>query len=149
MNQITVQIKMLDHALDLPLPSYESEGASGMDVRAAVDDFIIITEGQTSIISTGVSVAIPPGYEIQCRSRSGLAAKSGIFVLNSPGTIDADYRGEIKVILNNTSQNPFTIKRSDRIAQLVLVPVVQVVWSEVTELASTDRGVEGFGSTGV
>lgn len=120
-----------------------------MDIRANLEEDLKLLPLQTKIIPTGIYVDIPKGYEIQIRSRSGLAAKNSIFVLNSPGTIDADYRGEIKVILNNLSTDTFTIKNGDRIAQMVVVPVVQVILTEVETLSETDRGDGGFGSTGV
>lgn len=132
-----------------PLPKYETELSSGMDIRANLEEDIEILPSQTKIIPTGIYVDIPKGYEIQIRSRSGLAAKNSIFVLNSPGTIDADYRGEIKVILHNLSTDTFTVKNNDRIAQMVLAPVVQAILTEVKTLNETNRGDGGFGSTGV
>ena len=139
-------------------PSYESPGAAGMDIRAFYSftcegaigpAYCMLRAGKTLIIPTGIYVQIPQGYEIQVRSRSGLAAKNGIFVLNSPGTIDSDYRGEIKVILKNTSSEDFKISSGDRIAQLVVAPVVQAELVNVDTLDETERGVGGFGSTGV
>lgn len=136
-------------------PSYETPGAAGMDIRANIPQVVpgqtvkIISPGCGTMVETGVYVQIPKGYEIQVRSRSGLAAKSGVFVLNSPGTIDSDYRGEIKVILFNTGSFDFTINHGDRIAQLVVAPVVQAEMVNVDTLDETERGAGGFGSTGV
>lgn len=131
-----------------PLPKYETISSAGLDLRANLLESILVLPGETTIVPTGLFVAIPQGYEIQIRPRSGLAAKHGITVLNSPGTIDSDYRGEIKVILINHSNSVFDINNSDRIAQAVLKQVEQIEWEEVTELSSTDRGVGGFGHTG-
>lgn len=128
------------------LPKYETAGSSGMDVRSNED--CTIDAGQWKAVSTGLFPEIPNGYEIQVRSRSGLAAKNGIFVLNSPGTVDSDYRGEIKIILANMSQVPFAISKGDRIAQLVLSPVVKAEVKEVDIISETQRGAGGFGSTG-
>lgn len=150
MNKVTVSVRPLAHFEGLDLPSYETIGSAGMDVRAAVsqEDPILLQAGERAMIPTGLSVAIPQGYEIQVRPRSGLAAKHGLTCLNTPGTIDSDYRGEIKVILINLGQDAFTIKRGERIAQLVLAPVTQLAWQEVDALDETDRGAGGFGSTG-
>ncbi len=130
----------------LALPAYTTSGAAGMDVLAAED--CVIAPGQRHAVATGLAVAIPQGYEIQVRPRSGLALKHGITVPNTPGTIDSDYRGELKVILINHGAGDFTIQRGDRIAQLVLAPVTQAAWEEVGELDTTTRGAGGFGSTG-
>lgn len=143
---IPVQVKRLPHGEGLPLPAYATAGAAGMDVVAAED--VTIACGARHAVATGLALAIPEGYEIQVRPRSGLALKHGITVPNTPGTIDSDYRGELKVILINHGSEPFVIQRGDRVAQLVLAPVVQAVWDEVAELGATTRGEGGFGSTG-
>ena len=134
---------------DVALPKYETEGSSGLDLAANVDKQIKILPGKSEIISTGLAVAIPKNFEIQIRPRSGLAAKSQISVLNTPGTIDADYRGELKVILINLSDRVFVVEKGLRIAQMVLCPVVKATLKEVTELENTERGTGGFGSTGI
>ena len=131
-----------------PLPEYATIGASGMDVRANIDNPMVLQPSERVLVPTGLSVEIPLGYEIQVRPRSGLAIKQGITCLNTPGTIDADYRGEIKVILINLSKEPQTIQPGDRIAQLVLQKVEQIKWVPVSELADSERGAGGFGSTG-
>tara|TARA_B100000767_G_scaffold194633_1_gene181651 strand:+ start:99 stop:539 length:441 start_codon:yes stop_codon:yes gene_type:complete len=133
----------------IPLPKYETEGASGMDLAANIDQVVEIEPGKSAIIPTGLSVSIPKNYEIQIRPRSGLAAKNQISVLNTPGTIDADYRGELKVILINLSEKKFKIEKGLRIAQMVLCPVIKAVLKEVDELEETERGSDGFGSTGI
>jgi dUTP pyrophosphatase len=143
-----VRVARLPHAAGLPLPSYESAGAAGMDLRAAVEDPVVLEPGARSAVPTGLMIALPPGYEGQVRPRSGLALRQGVTALNSPGTIDADYRGEVKVILINHGTAPVTIARGDRIAQLVVAPVVQTQWAEVASLDLTERGEGGFGSTG-
>ncbi|MDZ4277303.1 MAG: dUTP diphosphatase [Erythrobacter sp.] len=143
---VFVEVKRLPHGEGLPLPAYATSGAAGMDVVSAED--VVITPGARHAVATGLAVAIPQGFEIQVRPRSGLALKHGITVPNTPGTIDSDYRGELKVILINLGNEPFTVQRGDRVAQLVLAPVVQAAWDEVTELDATDRGAGGFGSTG-
>lgn len=150
MSNITVYVRPLPHFAGLDLPVYETSGSAGMDVRAAVpeDAPVTLACGARAMVETGLSVAIPEGYEIQIRPRSGLAAKHGLTCLNTPGTIDSDYRGEIKVILINLGAEPFTIRRGERIAQLVLAPVTRLAWSEVAELGTTERGAGGFGSTG-
>ena len=147
----TVPIVRLPHAEGIPLPAYETEHAAGMDLRAAVpdDEPLVLKPGARFPVPTGLSMAIPVGFEGQVRPRSGLAAKQGVTCLNTPGTIDADYRGEVKVILINLGQEPVTIRRGDRIAQLVIAPVVQAEWEEVDALDETARGAGGFGSTGV
>ena len=134
---------------DIPLPVYETEGSAGMDIRAAVNEDIIIEPGAIELISTGFAVAIPKGYEIQVRPRSGLAVKNGITLINSPGTIDSDYRGEVKVPLINHGTRSYVVHRGARIAQMVLASVVRVDILEVVELESTMRGAGGFGHTGV
>ena len=142
-----VLIKRLSKNIELP--KYETNGSSGMDLSANIEKQIKIEPGKTSIIPTGISVSIPKNFEIQIRSRSGLAAKSHISVLNSPGTIDADYRGELKVILINFSNKTFVVDRGTRIAQMVLCPIVKAKFKEVDNLDNTDRGAGGFGSTGL
>ena len=141
-----VLIKRLSKNIELP--KYETNGSSGMDLSANIEKQIKIEPGKTSIIPTGISVSIPKNFEIQIRSRSGLAAKSQISVLNSPGTIDADYRGELKVILINLGNKTFVVERGARIAQMVLCPIVKAKFKEVDSLDDTDRGASGFGSTG-
>lgn len=150
MTEITVAVRPLPHFEGLDLPVYETLGAAGMDVRAAVaqDEPLVLNPGEKTMVPTGLSVAIPQGYEIQMRPRSGLAAKHGITCLNSPGTIDSDYRGELKVILINHGQDAFTIARGERIGQMLLAPVTRLVWKQVETLDETDRGAGGFGSTG-
>ena len=143
---IAVKLKRLPHGAGLPLPAYATAGAAGMDVVSAED--VTIAPGVRHAVATGLTMAVPEGYEIQVRPRSGLALKHGITVPNTPGTIDSDYRGELKVILINLSAEPFAVQRGDRVAQLVLAPVVQAAWDEVAELDATDRGTGGFGSTG-
>jgi dUTP pyrophosphatase len=144
--RIPVLIKRLPHSHGLDLPAYATAGAAGMDVVSAEN--LILRPGMRHAVATGFAVAIPPGYEIQVRPRSGLALKHGISVPNTPGTVDSDYRGEVKVILINHSQDNFTIERGDRIAQLVVSPVTLASWAEVDELDATARGTGGFGSTG-
>ena len=147
MNELVkVELKRLGHGEGLPLPAYATQGAAGMDIVSAEN--VTLSPGERHPVATGLSVAIPLGYEIQVRPRSGLALKHGIAVPNTPGTIDSDYRGELKVILINHGTESFVIERGDRVAQLVLAPVVQAVWDEVEELDSTGRGAGGFGSTG-
>ena len=150
MTDVTVTVRPLPHFEGLDLPAYETLGAAGMDVRAAVpkDEPIMLVPGTRTMVPTGLSVAIPQGYEIQMRPRSGLAAKHGITCLNTPGTIDSDYRGELKVILINHGREAFTITRGERIGQMVLAPVTRLTWQEVSSLDETERGSGGFGSTG-
>ncbi len=150
MTDITVAVRPLPHFEGLDLPAYETLGAAGMDVRAAVDEDapIVLEPGTRAMVPTGLSVAIPQGYEIQMRPRSGLAAKHGITCLNSPGTIDSDYRGELKVILINHGPEAFTIARGERIGQMLLAPVTRLAWQVVESLDETERGSGGFGSTG-
>ena len=143
---VSVAIRRLDHAEGLPLPAYASEGAAGMDVVAAED--VTLAPGGRHAVATGFAFAIPPGYEVQVRPRSGLALKHGITVPNTPGTIDSDYRGEVKVILLNHGTEPFAVVRGERIAQLVLAPVTRAEWEERSDLDETVRGAGGFGSTG-
>ena len=145
---IPVQVRRLPHAEGLPLPSYATEGAAGVDLLAAVATPLVIPPGGRALVPTGLCLAIPPGYEIQVRPRSGLALKHGITLPNTPGTIDEDYRGELGVILLNTGAEPFTVERGARIAQAVLAPVVRLAWEEVEALPPSARGTGGFGSTG-
>ena len=145
---IRVSVKRLPHNEDLPLPSYESASAAGMDLPAAVTADIPLQPGAQNLIATGLAIAIPDGFEAQIRPRSGLAARNGVTVLNTPGTVDADYRGEVKVILVNLGNEPFTVTRGMRIAQMVIAPVVQATMEQVDELPETARGAGGFGSTG-
>ncbi|HMO43113.1 MAG TPA: dUTP diphosphatase [Phenylobacterium sp.] len=146
----TLKITRLAHNADLPLPAYETALAAGMDLRAAVpaEAPVVLRPMERAMIPTGLAMALPAGFEGQVRPRSGLAPKSGITCLNSPGTVDADYRGEMKVILINLGEEDFTIRRGDRIAQLVIAPVIQAAWDEVDALDETARGSGGFGSTG-
>ena len=146
----TVPIVRLPHGEGLPLPAYETAQAAGMDLRAAVpdDEPLTLRPGSRFPVPTGLAFALPPGFEGQVRPRSGLAFKHGVTCLNTPGTVDADYRGEVKVILINLGEEDFVIRRGERIAQLVIAPVVQATWAEVESLEDTARGVGGFGSTG-
>ena len=145
-----IAIRRLPHAKGLPLPAYETPGSAGMDLRAAVaeDEPLVLKPGARLLAPTGLAMAIPQGYEVQVRPRSGLAAKAGVTCLNTPGTIDSDYRGEVKVILINLGAEDFVIRRGDRIAQMVVAPVAQADWVEVDDLDETARGAGGFGSTG-
>lgn len=147
MPKVALKIKKLAHFKGV-LPIYQSALASGFDVRAQIDHPILLKPGERTLVPTGLSFEIPPGYEIQSRPRSGLAAKNGISIANTPGTIDADYRGEVKIILINLGSEPFEIKDQERVGQLILAPVVQAVFELVEELSDTERGVGGFGSTG-
>ena len=146
---VPVRVRRLAHNPDLPLPAYATMGAAGMDLLAAVAEPVTIAPGQRTLIPTGLAIALPPGYELQIRPRSGLALRNGIVLPNSPGTIDEDYRGEIQVIVLNTGADPFVVERGARIAQGVLAPVVRAGWEEVAELDTTARNEGGFGSTGV
>ncbi len=143
---IHIQVKRLAHGAGLPLPAYATEQAAGLDVVSSEE--LVLAPGRRHAVSTGFAIAIPDGYEVQVRPRSGLAFKHGIIVVNAPGTIDSDYRGEVKVILANLGEEDFPIKRGDRIAQLVPAPVLRARFSEVEDLDSTARGAGGFGSTG-
>lgn len=145
---VSIPLKIWDHAKDLPLPHYATALAAGMDLVAAIDADIILKPLERCMVPTGLSIALPAGYEAQVRPRSGLAAKNGITVLNSPGTVDADYRGEIKAILVNLSNDEFKIERGMRIAQMVIAKHEQASWDVVAELDETARGAGGFGSTG-
>jgi dUTP pyrophosphatase len=145
-DNVPLLVKRLPGNEDLPLPAYATDGAAGMDVVAAED--VDLAPGARHAVATGIALAIPHGYEIQVRPRSGLALKHGVTVANAPGTIDSDYRGEVKAILINLGAEPFAIRRGDRVAQLVLAPVTRGTWLEVETLDDTARGTGGFGSTG-
>lgn len=149
MEPIPIKIKKLEHYTDLPMPDYASEGASGMDLRACIDQTVRLAPGDIRLIPTGLAVAIPQGYEAQIRPRSGLALHHGIGMLNAPGTIDSDYRGEVGIILVNWGSHPFTISRGDRIAQMVIAKVVKANLMAVEDLDDTVRGTGGFGHSGV
>lgn len=146
---LAIAIQRLAHNPDLDLPSYETAGAAGMDLRAAISEAVTLQPGERRLIPTGLAIALPMGYEAQVRPRSGLALKAGITCLNSPGTVDSDYRGELSVILINLGAEPFTLRRGDRIAQMVIATHERVKWGEVTQLPPSARGQGGFGSTGV
>ena len=143
-----LRVTRLEHGADLPLPRYETEFSAGLDLRAALEEELAVGPGERVVIPTGLRIEIPPGFEGQVRPRSGLAMKFGLTVLNAPGTIDADYRGEVKVLLVNLGQNAHVLERGDRVAQLVIAPVTRVVLEQVAELSETERGEGGFGSTG-
>ena len=146
--EIAVAIQMLPHGEGLEIPAYATSGAAGCDLRAAIEADLVIAPGGRSLVPTGVAVAIPPGYEGQVRMRSGLALRGGLALLNAPGTIDSDYRGEIRVILANLGSEPVALKRGDRVAQLVFAPVVRARFEKVSELPASERKDGGFGSTG-
>jgi dUTP pyrophosphatase len=146
--EVAVAIRRLGHALEGPLPAYETRHSAGLDLAAAVADEMVIGPGARALVPTGLAVALPDGFEAQVRPRSGLALTHGVTVLNSPGTIDADYRGEIGVVLVNHGDEPFIVRRGMRIAQLVLAPVSRLAWREVPALPDSARGAGGFGSTG-
>ena len=148
MNTVEVKVIRLPHGADLPLPEYHSTQAAGLDLLAAVPADMIIQPGQRALVPTGIAIALPPGSEAQVRPRSGMAARHGVTVLNTPGTVDADYRGEIQVILINLGEAPYVVQRGARIAQLVIAPVLRAKLSESQDLADTQRGGGGFGSTG-
>jgi dUTP pyrophosphatase len=145
---VGVHIQRLPHGAGLPLPSYATAGAAGMDLLAAIDQPVIIAPAGRALIPTGIAIALPAGFEMQIRPRSGLALKHGITLPNTPGTIDEDYRGEIQVIMLNAGDESFTVTRGMRIAQAVLAPVFRAAWTEVENLGETERGAGGFGSTG-
>ena len=145
---VSVAVKSLPQNADLPLPEYESVAASGMDLPAAIESDLIIKPGERQLVPTGLAIALPEGYEAQIRPRSGLALRNGVTILNTPGTIDSDYRGEVKVILVNFSNCNFIIQRGMRIAQMVIAPVLQVSLMDVDVLPETTRGEDGFGATG-
>jgi dUTP pyrophosphatase len=146
--ELGVEIQVLSHGEGLPLPAYATEGSAGMDLRAAVDKPVVLEPGRRALVPTGLRIALPEGYEAQVRPRSGLATKLGITVINAPGTVDSDYRGEVRVGLINLSDEAHTIQRGDRIAQMVIAPVMRVAWQPVPSLDGTERGAGGFGSTG-
>lgn len=148
MSEVKIKLMPLEHAVGLQLPTYATEKSAGMDLSAALEEAIEIGPGDRALIPTGLAIALPKDHEAQIRPRSGLALKHGITVLNAPGTIDADYRGEIKVILINHGKEPFTIERGMRIAQMVVEKFEHVNWDVVKDLDATDRGEGGFGSTG-
>ena len=148
MTAVNVTVQRLPHGAGLPLPEYATAGSAGLDLLAAIADPLTLAPGARILVPTGLAIALPQGYEAQVRPRSGLALKSGITVLNSPGTVDADYRGEIGVILANMGAEPFAISRGMRIAQMVVAPVAQIAWNEASELPDTARGAGGYGSTG-
>lgn len=145
---VPVAVHRLPHAIEGPLPNYETELSAGVDLTAAVDASIDIAPGTRTLVPTGLAIALPPGFEAQVRPRSGLALRHGVTLVNTPGTIDADYRGEIGVVLINHGDEPFTIKRGMRIAQMVVAPVSRLAWQETDQLPETARGDGGFGSTG-
>lgn len=149
MSDLAIAVKKLPHGQDLPLPSYATEHAAGMDLLAAVEASLTLTPGARALIPTGLAIALPAGFEAQVRPRSGLALKNGVTVLNAPGTVDADYRGEVGVILANLGDEDFMVERGMRIAQMVIAPVSSARWAEQAELDDTDRGGGGFGSTGL
>ena len=148
MSEIPVSIRQLPNGEGLPLPAYATAQSSGLDLAAALSDDVVIGPGEHAVVPTGVAIALPDGFEAQVRPRSGLAAKHAVTVLNSPGTIDTDYRGEIRVVLANHGAASFTVIRGMRIAQLVIAPVSRIVWNEVDALTDSPRGEGGFGSTG-
>ena len=148
MQTVAVAIRRLAHNQGLPLPAYETQQSAGMDLPAAVTDEVVLHPGERTLIPTGLQIALPAGYEAQIRPRSGLAVRDGITVLNTPGTIDTDYRGEIKVVLVNLGRAPFTVTRGMRIAQMVVQPVVRAQFIEMETLPDSGRGAGGFGSTG-
>lgn len=148
MTRLRVPVERLPHGRDLPLPRYMSPGASGLDLLAAVEEPVALAPGERRLVPTGLRIALPPGFEGQVRPRSGLALRHGVTLLNSPGTIDADYRGEVAVVLVNLGHEPFTVNRGERIAQLVVAPVARAEWDEDEGLDATERGAGGFGHTG-
>jgi len=148
MASVNVDIVMLPHAADIPMPEYATAHSAGMDLRAAITEAITLTPGERRLIPTGIAIALPTGYEAQVRPRSGLALKHGIGMVNAPGTIDSDYRGEVGVLLVNLGQHDFVISRGDRIAQLVIASYTRVTWVKQDSLDETERGTGGFGHTG-
>ena len=146
---LKVKVKQLPHGADIPLPKYMSEHAAGMDLFAAVSGELVIPSGEWKLVPTGLAIALPEGFEAQVRPRSGLALKQGVSILNTPGTVDADYRGEVGVILMNHGKTDLVIKRGDRIAQMIINKIERIEFEEVEELPSTERGAGGFGHTGV
>jgi dUTP pyrophosphatase len=148
MEQVRVAIERLDGSQDLPLPRYMTDHAAGMDLVAAVKSELTIPPGERALVATGIAIALPEGYEAQIRPRSGLALRSGVTLVNTPGTIDADYRGEIQIIMINHGAEPFLVRRGDRIAQMIVAPVCRVQWDLKAALPSSARGSGGFGHTG-
>jgi dUTP pyrophosphatase len=146
---VPVRVERLPHGADLDLPAYGSAEAAGCDLLAALAAPLTLAPGESAIVPTGLKIALPPGYELQVRPRSGLAAKHGVTVLNTPGTVDSDYRGEVGVVLINHGRGDFTVERGMRIAQAVLAPVLHIAWEPVADLDQTERGAGGFGSTGL
>ena len=149
MSAVKVDVVQLPHAADLPLPEYATVKSAAVDLLAAVTKDVVLTPGARTLIPTGLAIALPDGYEAQVRPRSGLALKNGITLLNTPGTIDADYRGEIGIILTNLGEEDFTVERGMRIAQMLIAPVTRLTWNAVSSLDKSERGSGGFGSTGV
>lgn len=149
-DKLTIRCTQLPHGADLPLPVYETSGAAGMDLMAAIPqgEDIVLAPGERRLVPTGLSIAVPPGYEAQIRPRSGLALRHGISVVNAPGTVDSDYRGEVSILLINLGSDPFTIQRGERIGQMIIAAYTQAEWEPVTELDETARGAGGYGSTG-
>ncbi|EKE71531.1 MULTISPECIES: dUTP diphosphatase [Oceanibaculum] len=145
---IALPVRILPHGEGLALPAYQTADSAGLDLVAAVEAEMVLQPGERALVPTGLAIALPSGYEAQIRPRSGLAFKHGLTVLNSPGTVDADYRGEVKVLMINLGQEPFAVKRGERIAQMVVAPVTQIAWQPVADLDETARGAGGFGSTG-
>ncbi|KZD12898.1 dUTP diphosphatase [Oceanibaculum pacificum] len=145
---LPVSVRTLPHGEGLALPAYQTEHSAGLDLVAAVAEEVVLAPGARALVPTGLTIALPAGFEAQIRPRSGLALKHGITVLNTPGTIDADYRGEVKVLLINLGQEPFTVRRGERLAQMVVAPVTRIEWRPVADLDETARGAGGFGSTG-
>jgi dUTP pyrophosphatase len=145
---IALPVRILPHGEGLALPAYQTADSAGLDLVAAVEAEMVLNPGARALVPTGLAIALPSGYEAQIRPRSGLAFKHGLTVLNSPGTVDADYRGEVKVLMINLGQEPFAVKRGERIAQMVVAPVMQIAWQPVADLDETARGAGGFGSTG-
>ena len=148
MSNVTVSVTRLPHGADLPLPEYATADSAGVDLLAAVAEDLILAPGARALVPTGLAIALPPGYEAQVRPRSGLALRDGVTVLNSPGTVDADYRGEVGVIIANLGDADFTVTRGMRIAQMVVAPVSRLEWAETDHLPESGRGAGGFGSTG-
>ena len=148
-DRVKVQIRRLAHGAGLPLPDYATSGSAGLDLAAALDGDLVLPPGGRALVPTGFAIALPGGFEAQLRPRSGLAAKHGISVLNAPGTVDSDYRGEIMVCLVNLGDAPYTVRHGERIAQMVVAPVTRIAWAPADELPDTARGAGGFGSTGV
>lgn len=148
MSGVAIAVRRLAHGADLPLPAYATQGAAGLDLLAAIDQPVEIASGHRMLIPTGLAIELPEGYEAQIRPRSGLALKHGITVLNAPGTVDSDYRGEVSVLLVNLGDRPFRLTRGERIAQMVVAPVTRIVWQEQSSLSDTARGAGGYGSTG-